>query len=541
MKRMTKISALFFSGLLAWSMLTGCGSGSGGGSTQQQSKESAGAQTAGQNEGGKSTASGESGKDSLRFSINADIVSLDPAAQKDTVSGMIASQIFDTLVRCESDGTIVPGLAKSWEFGEDGKVVTFTLEEGVKFHNGETMTAEDVAFSINRAMENPMTSNVSGALDHAEADGEKVKLYMKDSFGPIIEGLSLSYMSVVSKKAVEEMGEEAFAKNPVGTGAYQFVEWKNGEKIVLKAFDDYWRGTPAIKDVTFMIMTDKNTAAIALQNEEVDILYDPDIADRATLEAADNLKLEVASSAPHFYMIGFNTRDSKFFSDVRVRRAVAMALNREDILIGAADGNGVTVTCPITPASIGYQEDYEFYPQDIEGAKALLAEAGYPDGFTVTMKLNQSSLYTKPAEIVQEQLRQIGITVEFELMERATYLEVVQGKGTDYDITLYMFSAVYTDPDYIFYGRVHSSNIGSSNYTNYNNPKADELVMEGRYSMEEAHRLEVYRELCDVIREDVPFIPLFAKPSSIAFNNKLSGVKSSPSNRYYIHEYSWNE
>lgn len=485
---------------------------------------------------GTEESSGE--KDSLIFSINADIVSMDCHMARDTVTGIVHYQVYETLVRDQPGEGLVPALAESWEFSDDNTEITFQLRQGVKFHNGDTMTAEDVAFSLNRAINSSYTASYTGTMDHAEVvDDTHVKLYMKQAFGPVLQCLSVPPLGIVSKRAVEELGDEGFAAAPVGTGPYQFVEWSSGEKIVLSAFNDYWRGAPKIQDLTFMIMTDKNTAAIALENNEIDVLYSPDLADREHLESLDNVQFIAGDGSVYMWVIAFNN-ESEIFSDKRVREAISYAINRDEIVDGALNGFGYPVEMPIVPSVFGYDPEFKGLGYDLEKAKQLMAEAGYADGLTVTIKLNQSTSYTRPAEIVQAQLRQIGINLEFELMERAAYLSDVT-TDANYDITLYMFTAGYPDADYVLYGRLHSSNIGSTNYLKYSNPEVDELLDQARASSDDAERKQLYYKVSEYVRDEVPFIPLMTDNVCIAANSALTGVQASIGEQHYVFDYAW--
>lgn len=346
-------------------------------------------------------------------------------------------------------------------------------------------------------------------------------------------------LGIVSKRAVEELGDEGFASAPVGTGAYKFVERSSGEKIVLQGFEDYWRGAPEIKDLTFMIMTDRNTAAIALENNEVDVLYSPDLADREHLESLENVAFIPGNGSVYMWVIAFNN-ESSIFSDQRVREAISHAINREEIVDGALNGFGMPVEMPIVPSVFGFDPEFKNQEYDLEKAKQLLAEAGYPDGLTVTIKLNQSSTYTRPAEIVQAQLRQIGVNLEFELMERAAFLSDVT-TDANYDITLFMFTAGYPDADYVLYGRMHSSNIGGTNYIRYNNPDVDALLDKARSSSDEKERKELYYKISEYVRDDVPFIPLMTDNVCIAANSALKGVQANIGECHYVFDYSWAE
>ena len=479
-------------------------------------------------------------KDTLVFSINADIVSIDCHMARDTVSAIVLRQMYDTLVRDQPGEGLVPGLAESWEFSADNLQLTFKIREGVKFHNGDTMTAEDVAFSLNRAIASSFTSSFSGTMDRAEVlDSTHVRLYMKQAFGPVLQCLSVPCMGVVSKRAVEELGDEGFAAAPVGTGPYKFVEWKSGEKVVLGAFDEYYRGSPAIKDLTFVIMSDRSTAAIALENNEIDVLYAPDVADRAQLESLDNVQFLTGNGSVYMWIIAFNN-ESGIFADKRLREAISYAIDREEILAGALNGFGEPVEMPIVPSVFGYDESFENHEYDLDKARQLMAEAGYPDGFSVTIKLNQSTTYTRPAEIVQAQLRKIGIDLQFELMERAAFLSDVT-TNCDYEITLFMFTAGYPDADYVLYGRMHSGNIGGTNYLKYSNPEVDVLLDEARASTDPARRKELYWKVSEYVRDDVPFIPLITDHVCIAANSGLSGVQASAGELHYVFDYAWTK
>ncbi len=513
MKRFYRIIALLLIPALAAAVLAGCGS-------QQDSDASE--------------------KDSLIFSINADIVTTDCHMARDTVSGIVHYQMYETLVRNQPGEGLVPGLAKEWSFSEDNTQILFTLQEGVLFHNGDEMTAEDVAFSLNRAIGSAFTSSYSNTMDRAEAvDDTHVRLYMKQAFGPVLQCLSASCMGIVSKRAVEELGDEGFAAAPVGTGPYRLLQWRSGEKIEMEAFSDYWRGNPAIHNLTFSIMTDKNTAAIALESEEIDVLYSPDTADREQLSSLDNVQFLDGDGSLYMWVIAFNN-ESEIFSNKTLREAISYAIDREEMVVGFLDGFGEAVEMPIVPSIPGYDPTFENHPLDLEKAKQLMADAGYPDGLTVTIKLNQSSSYTRPAEILQAQLRKIGVNLEFELMERAAFLQDVT-TDCNYDVTLFMFTAGYTDADYVLYGRMHSSNLGGTNYLKYSNPQVDQLLDQARASSDSEERERLYWKVSEYVRDDVPFIPLFTDNVCIAANSKLTGVVPNVNEAHYVFDYAWKQ
>jgi len=207
--------------------------------------------------------------------------------------------------------------------------------------------------------------------------------------------------------------------------------------------------------------------------------------------------------------------------------------------LGGLDGYGVPVECPMPPTVFGYQKDFKNNPYDPAKAKQLMAEAGYPDGFTVKLKCNQSSIYTKPTEVLQEQLRQIGINSEIELMERSTYIQDVT-TDCNYEITLYMVSCTIPDADFVVTKRLHSSMIGGgNNFSRVSIPELDKLIEEARTSQDPNVRYELYGKISEMVKEEAPLIPIMSELADIAANKNIKGVYSSSSERHYVYNYSW--
>lgn len=485
-------------------------------------------------DGGSST--GEV-RDDLIFALAAEPTSLDPKGSNDTVSFRVMNQVFDTLVRTDSEGNIVPDLAKEWEVSEDGKEITFVLEEGVKFHNGDIMTADDVVFSINEAINSHFTARTTNTMEEAvKIDDSTVKLVLNQPYGPALKCMATISMGIVNKRAMEE-DPDGFARNPVGTGPYKFVDWKTGERLALERFDDYYRGPASIKDLTFKILTDQNTGVIALENGEVDVIETfPKSARKSLIENDDIAYYETESGL--YYHISFNN-EKGVFSDKTLRQAVSYAVDREAIILGAFEGAAVPVEVPIPPSCFGYVEDFKGNEYNPDKARELLAEAGYPDGITVTMKTLESASYTIPTEIIQAQLREVGINVEIEIMERGAFLSEVYDEN-DYDITLVNIVVPVTDADFAVYGRLHSSMKGSgNNIQRVDIPELDELIMKGRSIQDEAERKEIYRQISEIVREEAVLIPLMTDMSSIATNKNLKGVEPSAVSYYFAYNYSW--
>ncbi|MDY3282512.1 ABC transporter substrate-binding protein [Dysosmobacter sp.] len=462
---------------------------------------------------------------------------MNPYMVSDSGSFLPITQVFDTLVLESEDGEIVPSLAESWEFSEDRTELTFKIHDGVKFHNGDPLTAEDVEYSINKAAASSYAAKIMGTVEKAEIVGDmEVKITLKHAYEPILSCLACAPASIVSKKAMEA-DEEGFGRNPVGTGAYKFVEWKNGESLSFVAFEDYFKGAAPIKDLTLKIYTDQNTAVYALENGEIDVLDNPPASELANLRDHKGIKLYETNSSMYVFA-AFNNEKGPFANKL-LRQAVACAINRDDIILGALEGNGVPVEVPVSPNAVGYPADLKGFPNDIEKGKALVAEAGYPNGLTVTLKCTESPLYSKPAQIIQDELRQIGINVELDIMEKGAFLEDIYNEG-DYEMCVWAIISMFADADYTLYSRFHSKLYGgSNNFFRCQIPELDSLLDQSRIEGDYNKRMEIIKQACEIVNEEAIMIPLFCGLNTVAANETLQGVVANSTSRYYICNYAW--
>ncbi|MDR1965637.1 MAG: ABC transporter substrate-binding protein [Synergistaceae bacterium] len=481
----------------------------------------------------------QSAKDTLVWGVNAEASSLDPASSKDTVTHMMMYQIYDTLVKEDPDDytKIVPGLAERWEFSADNTEVTFYLRKGVKFHNGDAMTADDVYFSLQRSLDSSFSSGISEAIDHFEKVGDDaVKCVLKYAYGPIMDVLTNLTYGIASKRAVEEAEADKidFARNPVGTGPYKMVEWRAGDSLTLESFDDYYDGKPLIKKIVLKLVPDASSGAIALEDGTLDIYYIVSTSDFEFLKTLDNVAYFECPGVGLFH-ITFNVTNG-IFTDKRLRQAVAYALNRDDVVIGGANGEAVVADCLVPTSVFGYDKDFKWYPQDLDKARELLKEAGYPDGFDVVFSMQGSSTYMMPGEVVQDQLRKIGIRVTFDKMERAAYLDDV-GDKRNFVASLRMINATVRDADSVLTRRFHSSMLGGgNNYSGYSNPEVDALIEQARKSSDAGERSAIYTKIYGILKEDVPLVPLYTDNVLMFFNAKLKNMKPHPVYRYRIYQ-----
>lgn len=518
-----------FASLLAGALtlaltLTACGGGGGNGAANP--------------DGGKVSASQAS--NSLVFSLNAEPTSLDPQVASERITWVPVTQIFDRLVREDENGEIVPCLAESWETSEDGTSITFKIKEGVTFHDGSVMTAQDVVFSINRTINEYPSKLFSSAMsDMVLVDDTHVKLNLKYPFKPAIQCLNHITFGIVPQ-AVVEKDAEGFSRNPVGTGPFRFKEWVSGDHVTLERYDNYWRDPAALEKITFKTITDTSSSVLALEKGEIDAMMSvPESYRKHLMDEVPAVGFYETEGAS-IYILTFNN-EKGIFANKDLRLAVSYAINREEIIAGALEGNGAPLYAPMASFAFGYPDMTTFQPikQDLEKSKEYLAKAGYPDGFTVKLKCTEAANYTKPAEIIQAQLSQVGITVEIETMERGTYLQDVY-RNCDYEMSIWSMTSDYPDGDSPTYARLHGSMKGNTNnYVLVDIPELNEALDTGRTSLDDAVREDSYLKVSEIVRDNAPMIPLYASMNNVAANANLTGVRAHYAQVIEMYDYAW--
>lgn len=482
------------------------------------------------------------GKDTLDDRTVADITTFDPFATADISTQKVHYQIFDSLLYDDpADGSLHPNLCSEYAFSDDGYTITFTIREGVKFHNGSVVTPEDVVFSINKAIGSAFTSKITSNLKSAAlTDDGKVAVTLAAPVKGTIYAFVSSNLSIVPK-AVYEADPDAFAKKPVGSGPFMLDSVKKGESVTLKAFPDYWRGESEIKRITTHVITDNTTAIMALQAGELDICQpSQDFSDRQAIIDDPRLNYYEAPQ-PCFFFLCFNC-EGKLMSNVKLRQAIAHAINTEELIAGAVNGVAYENPAPMTKSVPQYPKDLAGITYDVELAKKLLAEAGYPDGLTITIRVIAATNYSKPAEIIQEQLRQIGITVNVEQMERAAWNEQVYAGG-NYDVSYWAHAITVLDGDFAMYPFFHSSqaNGKGANMYNYKNPEVDSMLESARMEQDEAKRADLYKKINETILNDAVLVPCYGVYRTMAADADLKNVHADPMSRYYSYGYSWKK
>ena len=480
----------------------------------------------------------DAAKDSIVIAQGADPTSLDPYGTTDTPAIRVAQCIFETLVTRDDDGNIAPMLAESWEIQDDCTYI-FHLRKGVKFHNGEELKASDVAFSFSKIAESPHASSIRATIDFENSkaiDDYTFEMKLTEPFGPILNHLGHPVMAIVNEKAYTEAGNQV-SEQPCGTGPYKFVSWVPDDRIELVTFDDYWGGKANITNMTWRTIPEIASRSIEVEAGTVDIAIDIQASELERLEKVDKVTtFKEEQSSINF--ICLNNMIAPF-DNVKVRQAINMAIDVDAICKVVYQGTGAVARAPMSKSVWAYNDNLPEHEYNVEKAKALLAEAGYPDGFTCTMTCDQNQQRLDTAEMVQAQLAQIGITMEIASMERGAFIDkVIAGE-------LEMFGLGWTadtgDPDYALFASFHSSMHGEGgNMSFYSNPELDELLELGRSSTDPDVRKDAYYKVQEIVWDEVPCIFLQCPEDLYAYNSSLKNFATNADGRIKFAQLSWN-
>lgn len=479
----------------------GGGSQSGSGSQDGGGAQSGGNSQSGGGQNGSGSQSGGQLKDSLSVALKAEPGNIDPHGNTQLVSFAIQREIFNTLVQKDENGNIVPELAESWEVLDD-TTIRFHLRDDVYFHNGEKMTAEDVRFSIARATEGKGSKTLFVNFDGENTkvvDDTTVDIKLKAPFAAALNYLTSSRGDILSKKAVEELGDEEFGRQPVGTGPFKFKEWKSGVSVELERNEEYWGEKPSYSKLTFKFITEAANRAIELETGGVDIAYDISPNDVSRLEDSPECQI-VQGQGYKFTYITLNMQD-EYLKNQKVREALSIAVDMPSLVDAVYSGTAVVADSVMNPNMFGYvsigQNEY-----NVEKAKTLLAEAGYPDGFTISMKTNDDKQFIAVLEIVQNMWKEIGVTGEIQSYEQASYLDMA--KAGEVQVGMSSTTATTGDPDNaLFY-----LDQGYKGHFQPNDDKIAGLLADGRGEYDESKRAAVYEELEHYIWDQHYMIPV---------------------------------
>jgi len=472
----------------------------------------------------------------LRVGMQTDPVGLDPHITNATSTRNMLENVYDTLVMFDSSLQIVPGLAESWTTSDDGLTWTFTLRDGVTFHDGTPLTASDVVYSIQRigdpAIASPRGDDFAVVEEISAPDGRTVVMNLSEPFSPLLSKLAASLNVIVSQEAVEEFGD--LQENVIGTGPFRFVEYLPQTRMILERNDDFWgtddagNALPYLDGIEFVFYPDPTARTTAIATGNVDFIEYVPAADVEVLRADPNVEV-VGGLSANFRSIYFNIGRAPF-DDVNVRRAMSYAIDEQAVVDLALFGTGgVPATGTTIPSSNYYGvSDSPYVGQDLEAAREALAASDYPGGFEFDLYVTSTYDFLRtPAEVIQANLNDIGITTNIVAEDWSIYLpKVLEG---DYAATL-LGESGQSDPDDFLFNVFYTDNGG--NLGNYSNPELDALLEEGRQVSDQERRREIYVEAQELILDQAPHLFLFHSSQFEALRQDVRGFEHFPNTSY---------
>lgn len=479
-------------------------------------------------------------KDTLVFAMNTDVQSMDPQIQNDTTSEQVVKMLYNTLLKFEDDGTVVGDLAESWSVSEDKLTWTFNLKQGVKFHNGKELTSADVKATFDRALNAEAgglrTTEIIKMFTSVEApDPYTVTITTDAPYGPMESLMCNMSLGIMDADYIEQYGLDlgTSAEGENGTGPFKVVSWERDQEIVVERFDEYFDTPAKLQTVVYTIIPEAASRVIALETGEVDVIDKPTDEDLARLEAdTENFTvLRKPTISQRLFRFGCN---DPIISNTKVRQAIVYAIDRQAIIDALFTGSGYPSTAPLAPVTFGYSDLGEI-EQDLELAKSLLAEAGYPDGFDtkiITTERYQNGI--ELAEIISQQLAEIGINAEIEVWEWSALSASWNGITADeFDQPIFIMGAgpSMRDADGGLRGLYTTSETGLNdrNYGFYSNAEVDALIEQGMQETDQQKRVEIYKEAMEILyREDPVAFWLFDMYGLAITSSKVEGVTLSP-------------
>ena len=486
---------------------------------------------------------------SMTVTYKDDISTLDPAIGYDWQNWSIIKSMFDGLMDYEPGTTnLVPQLATSFDVSGDGTSYTFKLREDVMFHNGRQMNAEDVKYSLERTLDPETRSpgqgffiGVAGAQAFIDGEAEAVsgievvdpatvKVTLDEPNASFLHLMAINFSYVVPREEVERYGED-FGRNPVGTGAFKLREWQLGQQLTLERNPDYFLdGLPHLDEISFEIGVEPTVALLRLQRGEVDILGDGIPPAQFVSISGDPANEELIASGPQLHT-GYVTLNMNVppFDNVQVRQAVNMAVNKERI-VQVINGRATPAKQPLPPLMPGYAEDYEGYAYDPEGAKALLAEAGFEGGFSTQLFANNTDPNPRIAQAIQQDLAAVGIDAELRTLAQSA---VISAGGEPEGAPMIWsggmaWIADYPDPSNFYWPILGCAGAvqGGWNWAWYCNEELEAQAAEADAMVQpdqQEARSQMWRDIYLGIMEDAPWVPVFNETRYTMHSARLKG------------------
>jgi len=455
-------------------------------------------------------------------------LTMDPANHSADYTSAVLYPVYETLTMFNEEMEVVPSLAENWKVSGDGKEWTYEIKEGIKFHDGSELNAEVVKANFERIL-NPdnglsTRSRFADVIEKVEVlDDYKISFVLNKSYPAFHHLTSLSSGSIISPKALEK-GNEFLARNAVGTGPYKFVEWVSGERVVLEKDEAYRKKSDRIEKLVFKWSPEKSVRVMALQAGEADVIFPVPPAYANVVENASNLELYEKTSDRTFWL-ALNTLH-KPLDNPKVRQALNYATDRKAMIKSLLFNHGTVANSPMGPLSFGYDPETTAYEYDLEKARELLKEAGYEDGFTLPIAVQEAE--ANIAEALQGMWSDIGVEVEVNRMEYGLWADEVfsapeNNKG--YSV-IASWAASLLDADGFLTPLFHTDSFApaGANLGFYSNEKVDSLLDEASKTVDPEERLELYSEAQRIIQNEGAHVSLYYANSLAGMNKEIENV-----------------
>lgn len=452
---------------------------------------------------------------SVVVGMTQDLASLDPHTETDAGTRDVVFNLYEGLVKPASDGSLVPAVASSYQISEDAKVYTFTLRDGITFHDGTPVTTEDVKYSIDRCAEIQGESSAFSMLSEVVIKDDKtVVVVLKEGYSEFLSELTL---------AVIPKSNEDPVKSPIGTGPFKYVSYTPGQNLMLEKYDGYWKeGVPSLDSVQFKMTPDVDTAFMELQAGTIDILKYLTSSQVQSLSSDFN----VTEGSMNLVQGMFLNSSYGPLSDTRVRQALCYGVNRQEINDFLFAGKSRIIGSHMIPHMSKYYEPAAeaVYTYDTEKAMSLLTEAGYPDGFDLEITVPSSySQHVDTAQIIVDELSKIGVRATIKQVEWSTWLKEVY-QGGDFQATVIGFDGTLAPSDWL---KKYVSG-SDKNFMKYSNTEYDKVFNEALNTVDETKKTELYKQAQMILAEDAAAVYIQDPANLVAVNKKFAGYTFYP-------------
>jgi len=470
----------------------------------------------------------------FRMAIAEDALTLDPIASSDNASIWTELLIYDQLVRPSADGTkLEPGLAEKWSVSPDGLKYTFTLRDA-KFANGEPVTADDVVFSLQRAAgdKSDWARFFKPVTKYTVIDSKTIELGLDKPFTPMLNNLAMFSASILPKKELEAKGDDFF-KQPFGSGPFMVKAWNKGQDIELLRNPNYWqKGKPAVGEADIEIINDDNARVLKLRAGEIDAIVGIPFNQVAQLQSDPSLHVGVA---PVFRieLVQLNTT-KKPFDDPRVRQALNYAVDKDALVKGVLRGNG-TVAVSSLPVMAYHNDALQPYPHDPAKAKALLAEAGYPNGFSATLLVPAGDVtYRQVASALQSDFKKAGVDVQIQTIEGSSQYSTT--KAGNFEMSLSYATSDTIDPDQLIGFTAINPERANAFHTQWKDDRVNALYETERTTLDGPDRAAQFKEMEQRVHDGAPFVFLYHQGVPYASRKNVEGFAVLPTSNYRLED-----